>query len=459
VKLCIVTSKCPVFIQKLNDALFEAKPLYTPVQQGDDVLYRNQRMMVCATNADGTMVQLCPTEEDQTIDSNVWISRADIDQKLAKKSRAMSSAETDVMTEVLQRAYDAAVLALENDPTRFVRGEDPAKAIMFYIYLAVMYEMPTYVQPRGVILRNDWQSIVFDGPGVDHDKDNYLTFGDDARCTLTLNSNTKTNANGEQVKRFDISHTRLVEFLRQWEPHARAMQNQTVKTKTRSIQVSARAPYVVCHYSCTHPDVFARPYVMGRSLSAVAGQCSAARQVHHPAGCRAHVLGYSPRPLAVIAQDPALRSCPQSSPDRVAIGDGRRCLRRVEARFTGSPKSVQLRAGGVYVQPCTVGYQEKMQKIVSAILPFTSAATDTPVVEQARSTIGLLEHASNIFVLGKAFFHAMRGREIELNTKGKGRTAPAKAPFKLDREIQHTMDMWHSMVSHATPRSSRIGVE
>jgi hypothetical protein len=261
VKLCIVTSKCPVFIQKLNDALFEAKPLYTPVQQGDDVLYRNQRMMVCATNADGTMVQLCPTEEDQTIDSNVWISRADIDQKLAKKSRAMSSAETDVMTDVLQRAYDAAVLALENDPTRFVRGEDPAKAIMFYIYLAVMYEMPTYVQPRGVILRNDWQSIVFDGPGVDHDKDNYLTFGDDARCTLTLNSNTKTNANGEQVKRFDISHTRLVEFLRQWEPHARAMQNQTVKTKTRSIQISARAPYVVVHYSCTHPDVFARPYV------------------------------------------------------------------------------------------------------------------------------------------------------------------------------------------------------
>ena len=25
--------------------------------------------------------------------------------------------------------------------------------------------------------------------------------------------------------------------------------------------ISARAPYVVCHYSCTHPDVFARPYV------------------------------------------------------------------------------------------------------------------------------------------------------------------------------------------------------
>jgi hypothetical protein len=34
-----------------------------------------------------------------------------------------------------------------------------------------------------------------------------------------------------------------------------------VRTKTRSIQISARAPYVVCHYSCTHPDVFAKPYV------------------------------------------------------------------------------------------------------------------------------------------------------------------------------------------------------
>eukprot|EP01047_Picozoa_sp_COSAG01_P043756 COSAG01_NODE_3907_length_5556_cov_8.827378_2_plen_235_part_00 len=141
--------------------------------------------------------------------------------------------ETDVMTEVLQHAYDAAVLALKNDCTRFVRTQDPSKAIMFYIYLAVMYEMPTYVEPRGVILRNDWQSIVFDGPGVDHDKDNYLTFGDDARCTLALNSNTKTNANGEQVKRFDISHTRLVSFLRQWEPHAR--------TATRSTHMPAAA--------------------------------------------------------------------------------------------------------------------------------------------------------------------------------------------------------------------------
>jgi hypothetical protein len=106
--------------QKLNDALFAAKALYTPVAQGDEVLYRNQRLMVCATKADGSMVQLCPTEEGQTIDTYAWIKRADIDQKLAKKSRAMSSSETDVMTKVLQHAYDAAVLALKNDCTRFV---------------------------------------------------------------------------------------------------------------------------------------------------------------------------------------------------------------------------------------------------------------------------------------------------------------------------------------------------
>eukprot|EP01049_Picozoa_sp_SAG25_P013597 SAG25_NODE_2153_length_1890_cov_1.774428_1_plen_129_part_00 len=60
VKLCIVTSKCPVFTKKLNDALFAAKPLFTPVAQGDDVLYCNQRMMVCAVNSEGTMVQLPP---------------------------------------------------------------------------------------------------------------------------------------------------------------------------------------------------------------------------------------------------------------------------------------------------------------------------------------------------------------------------------------------------------------
>jgi hypothetical protein len=55
----------------LNDALFAAKPLFTPVAQGDEVLYRNQRLMVCATKADGSMVQLCPTEEGQTIDASV----------------------------------------------------------------------------------------------------------------------------------------------------------------------------------------------------------------------------------------------------------------------------------------------------------------------------------------------------------------------------------------------------
>ena len=56
-----------------------------------------------------------------------------------------------------------------------------------------------------------------------------------------------------------------------------------------------------------------------------------------------------------------------------------------------------------------VGFtEEKLKKIEDAILPFTSTATGTPVMERARHTIGLLEHASNIFVLGKAFFHAIR---------------------------------------------------
>jgi hypothetical protein len=74
-------------------------------------------------------------------------------------------------------------------------------------------------------------------------------------------------------------------------------------------------------------------------------------------------------------------------------------------KATDAPAPNVIWIGYLYMmRQMLVGFtEEKMQKIVSAILPFTSAATDTPVVEQARSTIGLLEHASNIFVLGQSF--------------------------------------------------------
>jgi hypothetical protein len=164
------------------------------------VMYRNQKFMVCQVDSVEDCVQLCPTEANQTIDTNIWIPRADIDTKLWKKPRAMTNQESDVMAETLQHSYDRAVKCLESaDVTSFVSKGRPAEAVIFYIYLGCMYEMQTFIEPRGVILRNDWQSVVFDSPSVDHAKDNYITFTENDGCVLTLNSNSKTNKDGSQL--------------------------------------------------------------------------------------------------------------------------------------------------------------------------------------------------------------------------------------------------------------------
>jgi hypothetical protein len=133
--------------------------------------------------------------------------------------------------------------------------------VMFYIYLAVFFEMKTYVQDYpGVILRRDWSMVKFYNASVDRERDNFIEFEGD-ECTLYLNTNTKTNADGSAPrKQFPISGTRLAHFLKLWEPHAWKMQNQTFETKTKSITLQASTAYVVCHYSCKQTTTYGRPY-------------------------------------------------------------------------------------------------------------------------------------------------------------------------------------------------------
>jgi hypothetical protein len=225
-------------------------------------MYRNQKFMVCQVDSVEDCVQLCPTEPNQTIDANMWIPRADIDTKLQKKPRAMTDQESDVMAETLQHAYDRAVKSLESaDVTKFVSKGRPAEAVMFYIYLGCMYEMQTFIEPRGVILRNDWQSVVFDSPSVDHAKDNYITFTENDGCVLTLNSNTKTNKDGSApAKSFQIGGTRFAKFLKMWLPFAQQMQNQAFRTSSKTFRVQTSKVHIVCHYSGMHPATFAQPY-------------------------------------------------------------------------------------------------------------------------------------------------------------------------------------------------------
>eukprot|EP01047_Picozoa_sp_COSAG01_P018443 COSAG01_NODE_1000_length_12213_cov_20.853063_12_plen_151_part_00 len=68
--------------------------------------------------------------------------------------------------------------------------------------------------------------------------------------------------------------------------------------------------------------------------------------------------------------------------------------------------------------------QKKLDKMVAAVTPFSSVATTTPNVKQARSAYGLLNHATNVIRLGKAYAYVVQKRVVALDTQSKRRTAP-----------------------------------
>jgi hypothetical protein len=199
-------------------------------------------------------------------DTERWIPREKIDTKLHKRPRAMSDSESEMVDKILDEAYQRAVQCLEKDPSTFVpsglsNGGSPAEAVMFYIYLAVFFEMKTYVDDYpGVILRRDWQSVQFYNATVDREKDNFIEFKED-QCILVLNTHTKTNPDGSLPRKvFKLTGTRLADFLRLWQPHAQKMQNQTFTSKKKKIRLQVPAPYVVCHYACKQTTVYGKAY-------------------------------------------------------------------------------------------------------------------------------------------------------------------------------------------------------
>lgn len=106
-----------------------------------------------------------------------------------------------------------------------------------------------------------------------------------------------------------------------------------------------------------------------------------------------------------------------------------------------------------------VGFtQKKLTKMRNAVTPFSSQATVTPTVVQARSTLGLLDHASNILLLGKAYFHVMREQVTTLDLRARGRKAPDKTPFHASVDLAHSMDMWYTLLTNVNVRSAFIGV-
>lgn len=127
---------------------------------------------------------------------------------------------------------------------------------------------------------------------------------------------------------------------------------------------------------------------------------------------------------------------------------------------TDHPLSEMEWIGFLYkLRPMLVGFTpKKLTKMCDAVTPFSSAAAVTPTVKQAKSALGLLDHASNILLLGKAYFHVMRSQVTLLDSASKSRTAPDRTPFLLSTDLRHSMDMWHSFLTNMTARSAFIGV-
>jgi hypothetical protein len=106
-----------------------------------------------------------------------------------------------------------------------------------------------------------------------------------------------------------------------------------------------------------------------------------------------------------------------------------------------------------------VGFTEKkLNKMKRAVEPFSSLAVETPIMEQAQSTLGLLDHGSNVILLGKAYFHVMREQVTAIDLQAKTRRAAKKTPFRLSTDLAHSMDMWYMMLTHINVRSAVIGV-
>jgi hypothetical protein len=148
-KLCRVTSKPESFIQALNEALFAARPIFVPVHQGDEVMYRNHKLMVTATKDDGAFVQLGDHVQGESHfeghDMEQWIARHEIDTKLHKRPRAMKGNESDIMDAVVEDAYKRAVECLKTNPSQYVQSGigstacSPAEPVIFYSCVGVCF--------------------------------------------------------------------------------------------------------------------------------------------------------------------------------------------------------------------------------------------------------------------------------------------------------------------------------
>jgi hypothetical protein len=72
----------------------------------------------------------------------------------------------------------------------------------------------------------------------------------------------------------------------------------------------------------------------------------------------------------------------------------------------------------------------------------------------AHTPAPLLDHGSNVILLGKAYFHVMREQVTAIDLQAKTRRAAKKTPFRLSTDLAHSMDMWYVVhVAHAHQRA------
>ena len=88
---------------------------------------------------------------------------------------------------------------------------------------------------------------------------------------------------------------------------------------------------------------------------------------------------------------------------------------------------------------------------------YNSTSTE-PTLADAKTLVGVLQFASNVIVLGKAYIAEIRKIIDGTNAKARFGRAPPHAKFESSNWLRHAADMWCALIEKVAVRSACIGV-
>ena len=129
---------------------------------------------------------------------------------------------------------------------------------------------------------------------------------------------------------------------------------------------------------------------------------------------------------------------------------------------TDEPAHTQVWIGYLFLhRSMQVALEEKrLLKMRADLLPYREATTEQVMAgnlrvtdKEVEHTLGVLEFASNVLVLGKAYFRGMR--ELQ-QSAGKRRPGARPRQLVVPMAAAHGMQMWYALIANIAVRSAQI---